>query len=352
MSPKSDAPKAILYSYPPSIWASAGKPNEREKGFGKDEITIKTVDLLMGENFDPAYLRINPNGTVPTLVVPLEKTLSAPDVEVRYKALTETKTIIEFLDRSRTVISKTKTTSNAPAPALAPVSVGLSHLNNEIIALLHSPTADPGFLRLASATLPFSSPSELAAASSPEVILTKALLANKVQALKTHLHGLISPNPSDSPVPISPSSQKTVDFLKQKQASISPTHDIFHNFPDAPTTWDASEAAAAVAASQKFFQTTRAAWATHLPSILDELNSKIIGPLALGDQISLADLHLMAWLARAVSASGGSNDKEGNDAISKGEEAKEWKVGEKLVQYWETILERKSFQVVYKDGLH
>ena len=55
-------------------------------------------------------------GMVPMLVVPLEKTLSAPDVGVKYKALTETKKIIEFLDKSCTVISKMKTMSHAPAP--------------------------------------------------------------------------------------------------------------------------------------------------------------------------------------------------------------------------------------------
>lgn len=34
-------------------------------------------------------------GTVPTLVVPIEKTLQA-DMEVRYKALTETKVSLEY----------------------------------------------------------------------------------------------------------------------------------------------------------------------------------------------------------------------------------------------------------------
>jgi glutathione S-transferase len=45
---------------------------------------------MKGENFDPTYLRLNPKATVPTLVVPLEKTLSG-DVTSRFKAITETK---------------------------------------------------------------------------------------------------------------------------------------------------------------------------------------------------------------------------------------------------------------------
>lgn len=62
--------------------------------------------LGKGENFDPTFLRLNPKGmsqvlcvdrqynpftaTVPTLVVPLQKTLSE-DVDSRYRAITDTK---------------------------------------------------------------------------------------------------------------------------------------------------------------------------------------------------------------------------------------------------------------------
>jgi len=361
MESKSDTPKAILYSFPPSIWASAVLLALEEKGFGKDEIDIKTVNLVKGENFDPAYLRINPNGTVPTLVVPLEKTLSAPDVGVKYKALTETKKIIEFLDKSRTVISKTKTTSHAPAPALTPVSVELSNLNNDIIALLHSQPADPNFLKLASGTLSSSSPSDLAVSTSPDIAISKFMFSNRVNALKTHIETLSSSDSPDSES-LNPASQKTIDFLKLKLAVNSQLYGVFHGFP----TTQAEHYDAAVAAAQPFFQSARAAWSVHLPSILDDLNSKIIGPLALGDQASLADLHLMAWLARVVSSAGGKNEKEGvknveekvnwvrkQDATKEeGVEVKEWKVGEKIVEYWETILERKSFLEVYRDGLH
>ena len=74
----------------------------------------------------------------------------------------------------------------------------------------------------------------------------------------------------------------------------------------------------------------------------------------------------MAWLARVVSSAGGKNEKEGVKTVEEkvnwvrkqdatkedGVEAKEWKVGEKIVEYWETILDRKSFLEVYRDGLH
>jgi hypothetical protein len=99
------------------------RPPSEEKGYGKDELNLKPVDLCVssssverhslthplakGENFSPSFLRLNAkgsicittplaisyqhasSGTVPTLIVPLANTL-APDMESRYKAITDT----------------------------------------------------------------------------------------------------------------------------------------------------------------------------------------------------------------------------------------------------------------------
>ncbi|PSS37653.1 hypothetical protein PHLCEN_2v477 [Hermanssonia centrifuga] len=86
----SAVPKASLYYYKQSIWASVALLALEEKGYAPDEIDLKEVDLFKGENFSPSYLRINNNATVPTLVVPLETTLD-PEVESRYKAIKDTK---------------------------------------------------------------------------------------------------------------------------------------------------------------------------------------------------------------------------------------------------------------------
>ena len=78
--------------------------------------TIYSFGTAKGENFDPSYLRLNPHGmwgsayrsrnnrtqlsdnagTVPTLVVPLEKTLS-PEIESRYKAIQDTRVSAESI---------------------------------------------------------------------------------------------------------------------------------------------------------------------------------------------------------------------------------------------------------------
>lgn len=49
-------------------------------------------------NFSPSYLRLNSKGTVPTLVVPLANTTSS-EVDTKYKAICDTKGILEFLGK-------------------------------------------------------------------------------------------------------------------------------------------------------------------------------------------------------------------------------------------------------------
>ena len=96
MASSNEAPKATLYSFPLSLWATAPRIALIEKGYTPTDVEIKTVDLLKAENYAPQYLRINPNGTIPTLVVPLSETTS-PEVATKFRALTDTISILEFL---------------------------------------------------------------------------------------------------------------------------------------------------------------------------------------------------------------------------------------------------------------
>lgn len=54
---------------------------------------------------------------------------------------------MEFLDKSRSATSRTHTVSSAPAPALAPATIGLSTTAASLIELLHSESADPRKLK-------------------------------------------------------------------------------------------------------------------------------------------------------------------------------------------------------------
>lgn len=142
--------KAQLYSFEPSIWASVPRLTLIEKGYHADDVEIKTVDLAKGENFSPAYLRINSKGTLPSLVVPLADTLSG-EVDTKYRAIIGTHEVIKFLDQSRSAQILDARGENGkanPAPVLGPATVEASAIADRLIELVHSQKADPNFLLL------------------------------------------------------------------------------------------------------------------------------------------------------------------------------------------------------------
>ncbi|KAF7339892.1 GST N-terminal domain-containing protein [Mycena venus] len=56
-----------LYVFAGSVWAAVAELAVAELGYKEDDVTFKTVNLVEGENFAPSFLKINPNGTLPTL---------------------------------------------------------------------------------------------------------------------------------------------------------------------------------------------------------------------------------------------------------------------------------------------
>jgi hypothetical protein len=102
-----------------------------------------------------------------------------------------------------------------------------------------------------------------------------------------------------------------------------------------------------------FYTECRAMWEVELRKSLEGLEAAIKGPYTLGDQICLADIHLMGWLARIVKLAGGTRTKDGVLELEKwvGHRS-EWTVGPKLKRFWEAAIQREAFLKVYKDGLH
>ncbi|RDX55810.1 hypothetical protein OH76DRAFT_1396154 [Lentinus brumalis] len=350
-------PKAALYYSPASIWASVALLALEEKGYGSDEINLKSVDLAKGENFAPAYLRINPGATVPTLVVPLEKTLSA-EIDSRYKAIQDTKSIVEFLDKSRSAQSRTHTTSTAPSPSLAPATIAFSVQSNQIIELLHSPAADPNALFYMNAR----SEGELKE-------LAKQLLPF-VSGRRDALLKLLADSDSGA-IQVS---DKTKAFW---QVKLIATEKFLQVYQDADKS-EGELSEEARQARQEYLRSANSAW-SNLKDVLSALNKEIIAPFVLGDQVSVADLHLAAWLARIASLSGASVSDDGNTAVAKIEAhvgdsfslSREFSVAEarrragipvtgvepterqsKLAAFWDAVKERPSWKKVYGEGLH
>ncbi|THH34173.1 hypothetical protein EUX98_g116 [Antrodiella citrinella] len=374
----SPVPKAALYYHKNSVWASAPLLALEEKGYGADEVDLKEVDLSTGENFAPAYLRLNPHATVPTLVVPLQNTLNS-EIESRYKAIQDSKSIVEFLDKSRSSQSRTHTTSSAPAPALTPATIAYNSTSHKVIDLLHSDAADPN------AFVYFNARDDAALRELSAEVLP--LLNAKADALAR----LIQENAS-AEVHVS---DKTMKFWEMKKLASDGILAVMQH-GDTPTDQLDAEAQAKRA---EYFKVANAAWGG-LGDVMLQLSKEIIGPFVLGmllhldfifpaegdaftiftgDQLSLADLHLAAWLARIVKLAGGTASDDG-DTITKKLEVhiggafklpNDFSVAEarrraglpagtaqpndrqaRVAAFWDAMKERSSWKKVYADGLH
>ncbi|KAI0825083.1 hypothetical protein BC628DRAFT_1375397 [Trametes gibbosa] len=357
MAEAAHVPKAALYYYHGSVWASVPLLALEEKGYGSDEVDLKEVDIAKGENFMPSYLRLNPQATVPTLVVPLQKTL-APDIESRYKAIQDTKAIVEFLDKSRSSQSRTHTTSSAPSPALAPATMAFSTLAHQIVDLVHSDAADPNALFYTNAR-------------------SEGELQAHAKRLLPFLHGrreTLSKLLEESESGAIQVSEKTKAFWELKKIAADNFIEVFQ---------DAEKSVAELTDEgrqkrEAYFQSANSGW-HGLKSVLNTLHQDIIGPYALGDQLSVADLHLAAWLARIASLAGANAADDGNTAVGKIEAhvgdgfnlPKDFSVAEarrraglapnsvdsterqnKLAAFWDAVKERPSWKKIYGERLH
>jgi len=293
-------PKAVLYHDYRSAWSLAVLLALEEKGYGKDELDLRPVDLSKGETFSPTFLRINSKGTVPTLVVPFEDTLSS-DMESRYKAVTDTEALISFLDKSRSVMSHTHTTSVAPAPALSPATVALSSTAKSIIGLLHSSPASPEQLFYLNAkdlpALRKIAPSVSAFLKGRKGALERYLEENETNEVRV--------------------SEKTKSFWLEKKSEIE---DLLTPLDEADKS-DTELSESGRKTREEYFEKTKAAWEVGLALVLNKLTKELLaGPFALGEQISVVDVHLAAWLHELVILSGGSARDSGTEAIARLEE--------------------------------
>jgi len=102
-------PSKTLYSFPASVWATA--PRLAIIEYGYSDIDTSAVNLVEGENFLPEFVNINPDATLPTLVVGNE-------------VFTDTKSVISYLAK------------NAPVP-------GGKSSSADVIAAVHQEDIDP-----------------------------------------------------------------------------------------------------------------------------------------------------------------------------------------------------------------
>ncbi|KAG8892276.1 hypothetical protein FRB99_002837, partial [Tulasnella sp. 403] len=343
-----------------------------EKGYGADELDRREVNLAKGENYDPTYLRINGAGAVPTLVVPMDRYIG-PEIESRYKSISDVSKILDFLDKSRTVVSRTHTTSHSPAPALAPATVDGLNKSTAIIELVHSPALDLEFLYLSA-----KSADELARkAQGEEGAYLRQRFARLSDALNPPANTAI-PDPNEPAPSLTARSRSLLEakhalyagYLKayDSVAATPSSGDVQEFVSKGKSTWETGIKAALDAMEQTIkvshvavgeeSQDNRSEAAQEKGSIPAQPPASAAAPtsttgtdgsahpagLILGEQLSLADLHLFPWLARAVELSGGGLTVEG---ITKLEAQINAPVGERIKWFWEAMLQRESVKKIY-----
>jgi len=371
-------PKAALYANHIEIWSSAVSLTLEEKGYSSDELDRREVNLMTGENFDPAYLKINPSGEVPTLVVPLDRYIGS-DIETKYRPLHDVSKILEFLDKSRAAFSKTHTTSQTPAPTLAPATIDALSKADVIIKLVHSEALDPEFLYLSARTH-----EELVHKAKGE---QHTYLKNRFAALKK----AFSPTSTSAQEALPPA------LGVRAKAALAIKENVYEGYLKVYEA--AATGSAAAPETDAFLALSKKAWEVDVKAALELIETEIKishiaggeergpganpsttsnvgatattthssganaaapssndsetkpGAFILGEHLCLADLHLFPWLARVVSLSGGDLTPAGLDKVS-GQLGEGGTVGERVKQFWGAMLQRPSVLKVYEKGVH
>ncbi|PWN39174.1 hypothetical protein IE81DRAFT_326803 [Ceraceosorus guamensis] len=334
-----NVPKANLYTFKASVWGAVATIGLVEKGYAPDDVDLRSVVLPKGENFAPAYLRINPNATVPSLVVPLADTTSA-EVDTKFRALNDSVAVLEFLDSSRSqqILDARGETGTAPAPMLAPATIEGKAASDALIALVHQDDADPNGLLLA-----VRDEKELEAAVKG---FHGTFVKGRFEALKTYRAETAAqakgPNPRDSAI-----TERLLNWYDERLLADAP---LYNTFIAGDST-----------AQKAFIEQSINLW-VGLAKVLSTLEERLVGPLALGDQIALADIHLMAYLARIFQVAQGLPLAPKGDEILAVDAAFKHPaiaakvtnaaVGPKVTAYWQALKQRPSFKQEYADGLH
>ena len=187
-------------------------------------------------------------------------------------------------------------------------------------------------------------------------------------------------------------SKKTQTFWEMKRVASDGILSVLQD-GDKPTYELDSEARQR---REAFIKAVNVAW-DGLRSVLLQVHQDVIGPYLLGeeildsissnpdlfshtgDQLSIADIHLAAWLARVAKLSGATATDDGNTAIAKIEAhvggdfelPKDFSIVEarrraglppanvlpedrqnRFAAFWDAIKERPSWKKVYAEGLH
>jgi hypothetical protein len=159
-------------------------------------------------------------------------------------------------------VSRTHTTSSAPAPTLTPATIAISTTCETIIGDLHSEEGNPNNLLYLNAR----------DETSLRILAKETIpsLSGKQKALAQHIS-----NAENKKIHVS---QKVIKFWSEKKAAAELWLEVLENANQSDTELDAD----ARAKRSEFFSVAQEAWEVALSNTLTKLSREIIGPYALG----------------------------------------------------------------------
>lgn len=243
--------------------------------------------VVDGENFAPEYVKINPNGTIPSLT---STSLQKP--------LIDSTEILAYLDSLR-----------PEGPSLFPKDTKKRSKTEELIAHVHQPKLSTNLILLQARDA-----QELnAKRNSP----SKNFIANRQRRLLKY----IVAHP-EIPLYTSRTHENGKLYQLYNDSEIGPEH-------------------------EQFFRDSHQGYKDFAAG-LNELDSMLVLPYAPGDNITAADLHIVPWLAHALWGAGG-NAIYDFDPLEKliQKSVPNFEFGEKTKTWWKNISTTDMFKKNY-----
>lgn len=181
---------------------------------------------------------------------------------------------MELLDKSRSAVSRTHTTSSAPAPSLTPATIAQASASNNIISILHSADADPFLLQFYNA---------LDASSLHE--LSYKFISSLQERIST-INDLITTSQN---APVS-ASERTRRLWNDNKVQVEELLLVY----TAAGKDDGALSEEEGKRRETYYKKTASLWKVQLRTAFEIIDNEFVGPYALGNYSFFNDHLLMA----------------------------------------------------------
>ncbi|KKO99657.1 maleylacetoacetate isomerase [Trichoderma harzianum] len=281
------APQFTVYTSAASQWAQVAHLALAQKGVPEDKYDLKEIALMTGGNFDPEYIKVNPNGTVPSITSPsLDKPLIQSLDVLRY---------IDAFDGESTLVPSDPAVKAKAQP---------------ILDLVHSDDASTNTILL------------LARDDEEMKGKQNSFWKDFVGSRQARLEKEQAADPSHPFY--GPKVQENGGLNKFYTTEVGEEHKNFFKNSD-----DAYRAFA---------------------QVLDKLDSLLVLPYAAGDAVTEADFHATVWLAHALFGAGTDATQIQDFSVLEKliqKSVPSFTIGDKTRQWWASIAATDAFKKVY-----